>query len=126
MTETQVKDFVRFQEFRFLEKKRHGTSPIYMRYRFPSVVSIFSVAKFIMRKGVTVVPPYSRKETLWFEHRLNMELDLQSLFGLHVQSCTHWLRPRNPPAPPIWAHIRWRYWSAKIDDISLCPFGFEE
>jgi hypothetical protein len=27
-------------------------------------------------------------------HRLNMELDFQSLFGLHVHSCTHWLRPR--------------------------------
>jgi hypothetical protein len=27
-------------------------------------------------------------------HRLNMELDLQSLFGLHVHSCTHCLRPR--------------------------------
>ncbi len=25
-----------------------------------------------------------------------MKLDLQSLFGLHVHSCTHWLRPRNP------------------------------
>jgi hypothetical protein len=24
-----------------------------------------------------------------------MELDLQSLFGLHVHSCTHLLRPRN-------------------------------
>jgi hypothetical protein len=37
------------------------------------------------------------------------ELDLKSLFGLHVHSCTHWLRPRNPPPPPsaprIWAHI---------------------
>jgi hypothetical protein len=32
-----------------------------------------------------------------------MELDLQSLFGLHVHSCSHWLRPRNPR---IWAHIR--------------------
>jgi hypothetical protein len=54
--------------------------------------------------------------------RLNMEFDLQTLFGLHVHSCTelttHWLRPRNPP-PRIWAHIRGRYWSAKIDDISL-------
>jgi hypothetical protein len=28
---------------------------------------------------------------------LNMELDLQSLFGFHVHSCTHWLRPRTPP-----------------------------
>jgi hypothetical protein len=26
-----------------------------------------------------------------------MELDLQSLFGLHVHSCTDWLRLRNPP-----------------------------
>jgi hypothetical protein len=32
-------------------------------------------------------------------HRLNMELDLQSLF---VQSCTHWLSSRNP-TPRIWA-----------------------
>jgi hypothetical protein len=33
------------------------------------------------------------------EHRLNMELDLQSLFGLHEHSCTQWQRPRNPPSP---------------------------
>jgi hypothetical protein len=45
---------------------------------------------------------------LWFSgemaykgnHRLNMELDLQSFFGLHVHSCTHWLRTRNPSLPP--------------------------
>jgi hypothetical protein len=51
---------------------------------------------------------------------MNMELDLQSLFGLQVFSCTHWLRPRNSLSL-IWAHIRGRYWSAKIDDISLWP-----
>ncbi len=34
------------------------------------------------------------------DHRLNMELDRQSLFGLHVHSCTHWLRARHPPPPP--------------------------
>jgi hypothetical protein len=34
------------------------------------------------------------------EHRLNMELDIQSLFRLHVHSCSHWLSPRNPPPPP--------------------------
>jgi hypothetical protein len=34
-------------------------------------------------------------------HMLNMELDLQHLFGLHVNSCTHWLRPRNTPSPPV-------------------------
>ncbi len=33
-------------------------------------------------------------------HGLQMELDLQSLFGLHVHSCTHWLRPRTPIHPP--------------------------
>ncbi len=32
--------------------------------------------------------------------QLNMELDLQSLFGFHVYSCTHSLRPRNAPPPP--------------------------
>ncbi len=30
-----------------------------------------------------------------------MELDLQSLFGLHVYSRTHWQRPRNPPSPAL-------------------------
>ncbi len=51
--------------------------------------------------------------------RLNMELDFQSLFGLHVHSCTQCLRPRNPPPPPsIWAHILGRYWSAEIDDFA--------
>jgi hypothetical protein len=41
-------------------------------------------------------------------HWLNMELDLQSLFGLHVHSCTHLLRLRNcpPPSHPIWAQDR--------------------
>ncbi len=31
--------------------------------------------------------------------------------------------PHPPPLPRIWAHIRGRYWSAKIDDISLQPPG---
>ncbi len=58
-------------------------------------------------------------------HRMNcllhqMELDLRSLFGLHVHSCSHCLRPRNSlPSPRFWAHKRGRYWSAKIDD-TLC------
>ncbi len=30
-----------------------------------------------------------------------MVLDLQSLFGVHVHSCTHGLRPRNPPPPAL-------------------------
>ncbi len=54
-------------------------------------------------------------------HRLNMELDLQSLFRLHVHSCIHWLWPRNLPPPRNWAHILGRYRSAKKDNISLWP-----
>ncbi len=34
-------------------------------------------------------------------HRLNIELDLQSLCGLHVYSWNHWLRPRNLPPPHL-------------------------
>jgi hypothetical protein len=30
------------------------------------------------------------------DHRLKMELDLQSSFGLHVHSCTHWHPPPSP------------------------------
>jgi hypothetical protein len=36
--------------------------------------------------------------------RLNMELDLQSLFGLYVYSCSYWLRPPQPP-PPLPTHL---------------------
>jgi hypothetical protein len=50
-----------------------------------------------------------------FTHRFNMKLDLQSLFGLRVPSCNHWLRPRIPPA-----YTR-AILAAKIDDISLWP-----
>ena len=32
-----------------------------------------------------------------------MELDLQSLLGLHVHSCTHWLRP---PTPHLGSYTR--------------------
>jgi hypothetical protein len=51
-----------------------------------------------------------------------MELDLQSLFGLQHTALLSGLDPATPPPPThprIWAHIRGRYWSAKIDDISL-------
>ncbi len=56
-----------------------------------------------------------------------MELDLQSLFGLHLWSCTVLIAwdPAIPPPPPpssrIWVHIQGHYWSAKIDDVSLWP-----
>jgi hypothetical protein len=40
-----------------------------------------------------------------FLHRLNTELNLQSLFELLVHSCTHWLRPRRSPLPPAFGLI---------------------
>ncbi len=53
-----------------------------------------------------------------------MEVDLQSFLGSmsrDLHSCTHWLRPRNPPPPPPFGLI---YEGAidqprKIDGISL-------
>ncbi len=49
-----------------------------------------------------------------------MELDLQVLFGI---LCTAVLIGGDPTIPPplprIWAHVRGRYWSAKLDGISL-------
>ncbi len=51
-------------------------------------------------------------------HMLNIGLHLQSLFRLHVRSCAHWLRPRNPfPHPPHLGSFKRCYWSATIDDI---------
>jgi hypothetical protein len=40
--------------------------------------------------------------------------------------CSSANTPQPPPTPPtiphsIWAHVRGRYWSAKIDDITLLP-----
>ncbi len=40
-----------------------------------------------------------------------------------VHSCSHWLRPRNPPLPAFGFIYEGRYWSAKIDEISLKPPG---
>ncbi len=61
------------------------------------------------------------------KHRLNMEVDLQSLFGLHVTWCAHCtavLIDRTPATPSLHPPafglvLRGRYCSAKIDDISL-------
>jgi hypothetical protein len=56
------------------------------------------------------------------DNRLNMELDLQSLFGLHVHSCIHWLRPRATPLlppPHLSSYTRAILVSQDIDDISL-------
>jgi hypothetical protein len=67
---------------------------------------------------------YISVRSVWLgPYRLNMELELQSLCGLHVHLCTAVLiglaETAPQPSPRIWALIRGRYWAAKIDDISL-------
>ncbi len=42
----------------------------------------------------------------YYSYRLNMEKDLRSLFGLHVHSCIHWLRPRNPSPTHLGSYTR--------------------
>ncbi len=54
-----------------------------------------------------------------------MELDPQSLFGLLYKAVPVGWGPLFPPHPRVWAHIRGRYWSAKIDN-SLWPPGGSE
>jgi len=41
-----------------------------------------------------------------------MKLDPQ-VYGLFVAVLIGWDHATPPPSPRIWAHIRWRYWSAK-------------
>jgi hypothetical protein len=53
------------------------------------------------------------------KHRLNIELDLQSLFGSCVKLYSLDETPQLSPFHRVWAHIRGRYWPAKKDDISL-------
>jgi hypothetical protein len=88
-----------------------------------SIAGNYIVGVYIQSPVFINTPQYSPPppSNICIIHRLNIELDLLSLFGLHVHSCTHWLKPRKTPPPPhlIWAHLRGRYWSAKIDDISL-------
>jgi hypothetical protein len=53
-----------------------------------------------------------------------MELDPKFFWG---SMCTAVLiGPAIPPiSPRIWAHIQGRYWSAKIDEISLSPSALQ-
>ncbi len=56
-----------------------------------------------------------------WNRRLIMELDLSRLLGLLCTAVLIGWDTATPPPPllRIWTHIRGRYWTAKIDDISL-------
>ncbi len=57
-------------------------------------------------------------------HRLNMELDLKSLFGLLCTLCTHWLRPRNSPPPPyLGSYTRALLVSQDRQHLFVTPWG---
>jgi hypothetical protein len=62
---------------------------------------------------------YTKVTNFSSTHLLNTELDLQGLFGLLCTAVPigRVLGTTVFPSPRIWAHIRGRYWSAKIDDI---------
>ncbi len=69
---------------------------------------------FLPFSAVSFSSLYRWKMAECYWHRLNMELDLHSLFGLHVYSCTHWLRLRNPPPPHLGSYSR-----PLLDDTSF-------
>ncbi len=59
-------------------------------------------------------------------HRWNMEVDLQSLFVLHVTWCAQLYSlaetRQPPPIPPHWTRIRGRYWSADRRHLFVTPW----
>jgi hypothetical protein len=46
------------------------------------------------------------QDKVGLQHGLNRELDFQSLFGIHVHSCSHWLRLLIPPPPHLGSYTR--------------------
>ncbi len=74
--------------------------PVEEIWRFTSTTRLSTAATW------STPPP-----TIQVNHRLNMEVDLQSFFGSmsrDVHSCTHWLgaeTPQLPPSPRVWTRI---------------------
>ncbi len=79
-----------------------ATEPRHREPALPSpALSVISARSFERRESKFRVWRnfLSVKQYFTHIHRLNMELDLQSLFGFHVHSCANWQRLRNPPTP---------------------------
>ncbi len=69
---------------------------------FPMLLQLCSayILWYLMPHSILMNGPNSASYCIT-SYMSNMEEDLQSLFGLHVYSCLHYLRPRNsPPLPP--------------------------
>jgi hypothetical protein len=106
-------ELARAEDFRKLKDQHKGSN-------FLSPIKTFQY--MLLSEFVTLSKaPGNQRPFFSFIHRLDMELDLQSFFVLHVHSCTQCLRPHNPPSPHLGSYTsnEGRYWSAKIDDISL-------
>ncbi len=72
----------------------------------------------LLNKSHYPLPDRKSKKLSAFYAWLNMELNLQTLFGLCVYSCTHWLRPRNSPFPLAFRLIyEGAIGQPRIDDI---------
>ncbi len=84
----------------------------------------------ILLAGMHVLATLSGFEDVWnrthwaaavpFSHRLNIWRKISKVYLGSCAQLYSWAETPHPP-PRIWAHIRRRYWSAKIDDISLWP-----
>ncbi len=69
-------------------------------------VSLYSMCG--CKAGVWPCPSFASMNE-YQDHKINMEIDLQSLFGLHVTWCAQLYSlagtPQLPPAPRIWTRI---------------------
>ncbi len=91
---------------------------------FPKKLSV-PVTQKRLNELFTLQVVYYRHSTDSIQHKLNMELDLRSLFGLLCRVQLYSLAETSQllPSSRIWAHIRECYWSAKIDDsIFVTPW----
>ncbi len=83
-----------------LENTEEGHSDRFSEaYIILMVVPYLSLISCLFIRNFKSPIEYLATEILF--HRLNIELDFQSLFGLHVHSCTRWMRPRNPHLPAV-------------------------
>ncbi len=100
----------------------------YQRHRWSTLICEY--LREFSKKFETVQMGYSGAGgKLIHEKNLKQKISWHCPFNYGVRSpkfrdpaysCTHW-PPQLPSSPSNWAYIRGRYWSAKIDDISLRP-----
>ncbi len=72
---------------------------------------------------MNILKEYAGIAVVVSHHRLNMGLDLQSLFGLHVHSCTHWLRTLIPPPPHLGSHTKTLLVSQDRRHLFVTPYS---